>query len=63
MTTTAEPALIINGTLYVVVDSVMSGSANYKALVGPRGGIYTLATYKSGRRELMDKKMRTIWKG
>ena len=62
-TQTINPAVVIDGTLYVVTDSVMSGSANYKTLVGPNGGVFTLATYGSGKRELMNKSMRTIWNG
>ena len=62
MNATINPPVIINGTMYVVVEAAMNGSVEMKAVVGPKGGKFFLMTYRSGRQELLSQNMRTVWK-
>lgn len=59
--TQIEPAVVINGTLYVVVGSGMNGKVEMKELVGPKGARFFLMVYTSGKQELLSKNMRTVW--
>jgi hypothetical protein len=62
--TTTEPAMVIDGRLYVVTDSALTGRSVVKSLVGPNGGGYVLWVHPGGAMELCGgKQMRTIWKG
>ena len=60
-TQTINPAMVINGTMYVVIEVGMNGTVEMKELVGPNGGKFFLMTYRSGRRELLSRNMRTVW--